>query len=56
MTEKTTTFVIKGEDGKKVGEQTVDERFTPVLVGGQRAEMPADKAKSEPKAAEPIKG
>jgi hypothetical protein len=48
MAEKTVTYVIKGPDGKKAGEQTVPENFSPHLLSGQRAEI----AEPKPKAAE----
>jgi hypothetical protein len=44
-----TTFVVRDADGKKAGEQTVDEAFTPVLVAGQTAEV---KEPEKPKPAE----
>ncbi|MBC9176766.1 hypothetical protein [Pseudoroseomonas ludipueritiae] len=46
------TFKIFDEAGKEVGDQTVDERFTPFLLPGQRAEpVPT---KEEAKAAERV--
>ncbi|EHM01421.1 hypothetical protein HMPREF9946_02160 [Acetobacteraceae bacterium AT-5844] len=44
MAEKTKTFVIRGADGKKAGEQTLQEAFAPILGQGQTAEL-AEKPK-----------